>query len=387
MLIILSVGVGLFCGIWVLAIYRGMMTQRVHTVINYETGSIQIHHPQFKKDYEARYTIDHQPQWFKLIKDINGLVAFGQRTLTLGMLATTTGSAGVQVNGVIDSIETKVSGLNKKIIEGDGFKGERSHQIIIGKKLAEKMKLKIGNKLVLTFTDTGSNLVSAAFRVAAIYQSDNSPLDERNVYINQSELNSLLGIGNSIHEIIIILKNDEHSEFIKEQLQKQLPSYQVESWRDLSPETELMVNTVDVYSYIIITIIMIALTFGIINTMLMAVLERTKEIGMMLALGLDQLKMFFLIGMETIFLTLVGTPIGFTAAYLSVIYYEKQGMDWSGMGKEMMSSFGFSTTIFPLFPTNQVLMVILIVIFASLISCIFPALKALQLKPVEALRK
>lgn len=385
--IMLSVAIGLFAGVAVLALYKGMLHSRVRTVIDAEVAHLQIHDTSFKKDYEPAYVLQHGDTILKVLHAMPEVKAVAARSITQGMLATTTGSAGVQINGVQPQEEYEVSQLKKKIIEGDGFRQGKKNEILIGKKLADKMKLKTGSKLVLTFTDSAADMVSAAFRVAAIYQSDNAPLDERNVYVEKKTLDELLNIGTGFHEIAVLLFHDEDLNPVHQELQKYFPAYQVETWRQISPETDLMVNTVDVYSYIIMVIIMFALAFGIINTMLMAILERTREIGMMTALGMNRVRLFFLVLLETIFLTISGTPIGLATAWLATNYFNKNGLDLSGMGKEMMSSFGYSTLIYPEFPSDKIIIVMVIVIGTSLLSCLFPALKALSLQPVEALRR
>jgi putative ABC transport system permease protein len=309
------------------------------------------------------------------------------RSITNGMLATTTGSAGVQINGVVPALEYEVSQLNKKIVDGKSFDSTRRNEVMIGKKLATKMKLKTGSKLVLTFTDTSSNIVSGAFKVVAIYQSDNAPLDERNVYVTINDLNALLNIQGVFHEIVVLLKSDDDVNAVQAMLLQRYPGYQTESWRQISPETDLLVKTTNQYSYIIMVIIMFALAFGIINTMLMAILERTREIGMMVALGTNRVKIFFLVLMETLFLTLGGAPVGILMGWLATAYFNQHGLDLSGMGEEMMSSFGFGTMIYPEFPTEKLVGVVVIVISTAIISCLFPAIKALRLEPVEALRR
>ena len=275
----------------------------------------------------------------------------------------------------------------KKIIEGEGFHANKKNEIIIGKKLADKMKLSKGSKLVLTFTDSADNIVSAAFKVAAIYRSNNAPLDELNVYVSVTTLNELLLTGNSFNEVAIVLKNDEALDIAIDQLKKMYPSLLVESWKDISPETELLVKTVDEYSYIIMIIILFALAFGIVNTMLMSVLERTREVGMMAALGTSRTRLFFLVLQETILLTIAGTPLGLAAAYVVTNYYHQHGLDLSNMGKEMMASFGFGSIVYPSFPWERLGGIMLLVIGTALIACLIPAIKALKLQPVEALRR
>ncbi|MGZ8557028.1 MAG: ABC transporter permease [Chitinophagaceae bacterium] len=385
--IILSITVGLFAGIAVLALYKGMMKSRIRTVIDSEIGHLQVHDTSFKKDYESRFVLSNGAGVLEAVRLMSEVKLAAPRSITTSMLSTATGSAGVQINGVIPEPEYEASQLKKKIIEGKEFNTAKKNEVMIGKKLATKMKLKPGSKLVLTFTDTSGNIVSGAFRVAAIYQSDNAPLDERNVYVTMKDMNTLLSTGDAFHEIALLLKNDEDVKTVQQKLLQKFPGYQIETWREISPETDLMVKTTDQYSYIIMTIIMFALAFGIINTMLMAILERTREIGMMVALGTNKLKIFLLILLETIFLTLAGTPIGILIGWLVTGYYNKRGLDLSGMGREMMSSFGFGTMIYPEFPADKLAGVLIIVTATAIFSCLFPAIKALKLQPVEALRK
>ncbi|MNY04887.1 ABC transporter permease YtrF precursor [compost metagenome] len=363
------------------------MKSRVRNVIYAEVGHLQVHNNRFTKDYEPRYVVSNGVKVLKTVRNMPEVKLAAPRSITMGMLATPTGSAGVQINGVIPDLEYPISQLRKKIINGKPFDPAKENEIMVGQRLAKKMKLKPRSKLVLTFTDTSGNMVSSAFRVVAVYKSDNAPLDEKNVYVNIKELNVLLGIPNSFQEVVILLRNDADVNKIQQELQQQFPAYQIESWREISPETDLMVKTVDQYSYIIMFIIMFALAFGIINTMLMAILERTREIGVMMALGTNRIKIFLLIFLETTFLTLAGTPVGIFIGWGTIAYFNKHGLDLSGMGQEMMNSFGFGTMIYPEFPTDKLTGVLLIVIGTALISCLFPAVKALKLQPVEALRR
>lgn len=386
-IIILSVAVGLFAGIAVQALYKGMIKSRVRTVIDAEMGHLQLHDIFFKEDYDPKFIIHNGMEMLKTIRTTKGVKLAAQRSITNGMLATTTGSAGVQINGVVPSLEYDASQLGKKITEGKGFDSVKKNEILIGKKLALKMKLNPGSKLVLTFTDTAGNLVSGAFRIAAVYQSDNAPLDERNVYVSINDLNAMLGIEKAFHEIVVLLNEDNDIAALQSQLSKKFPGYKIESWKELSPETDLMVKTTGQYSYIIMVIIMFALAFGIINTMLMAILERTREIGMMVALGTARNRIFFLVLLETVFLTFAGAPVGILIGWAATNYFNLHGLDLSGMGREMMSSFGFGTTIYPEFPTDKLIGVLLIVFVTAIVSCLFPAVRALKLQPVEALRR
>jgi putative ABC transport system permease protein len=387
LIIAASVAIGLFAGLFVLGLYAGMMRARVRTVIDAEVAHLQIHHPDFKSDYDPSFTLANPQEVVKELHQIPSVVYIASRSITQGMLATTTGTAGVQINGIDMESENNVSQMNKKIIEGNGLTSEKKNGILIGRKQAKKMKLKVGSKLVLTFTDSDENITAGAFRVNGIYETVNAPLDERNVFVNQSTLNRYLNIDGESHEIAIILHSDEDVEEVKQILIKRFPEYSIKDWRDNSPETDLMVGVVDQYSAIIMVIIMISLAFGIANTMLMSVLERTREIGMLSALGMNRVRVFTLVLSETILLTLVGIPVGLTVAWLVIFYFAHMGIDISSFSGEAMSGFGFGSVIYPEFPAGSLMTVMMIVVATALIAALFPSLKAVKLQPADALRQ
>lgn len=382
-----SVALGLVAGLFVLSLYKGMLNDRVNTVIREEVAHLQIHHPEFKEDYDPQFVIEQERKIREVLAGMGQVESFTTRTIAQGMVATGTGSSGIQIIGVNPEEENLVSRLDSKIITGDGFKTVKRNQVLIGKKLADKMHLKVNSKAILTFTDGESNIISAAFRVAGIYQTDNTPLDERIVFVRRKDLNPLLSIGEGFHEVAVIVKKEDFVDSVKADLAAAFPALKVETWEELSPETRLMIDTTDQYSYIFIAIIMFALSFGIINSMLMAVLERSREIGMLLALGMNRIRVFTMILTETIFLTLSGTPVGILVSWLIVAFYNRNGLDIADVGGEAMSSFGFGTMIYPAFPWEKMATEMAIVTGAAMIASLFPALKAIRLRPVEALQK
>lgn len=386
LIIMTSVAIGLFAGIFVLALYEGMLSARVRTVIDSEVAHLQIHNPHFKEDYDPAFTLDP----VRIEDSLQGILAIeavAYRVITQGMLSTTTGSAGVQINGINPEEEMKVSSLADKLKTGSLLDPQKRNGVLIGKKLADKMKISLGSKLVLTFTDFESNMTAGAFRVVGIYQTINAPLDELHVYVNRTALASYLGLTRACHEVAIRMTTDTGVEEVQQQLQRQFPEYKVQTWRETSPETDLMVSTIDQYSAIIIGIIMIALAFGIINTMLMSVLERTREIGMLTALGMNRVRVFTLVLSETIMLTVVGVPLGLVASWFTIWYFATRGIDIASFSEDAMSGFGFSSIIYPEFPVTSLNMVLLIVIGTSLFASLFPSLKAIRLQPADALRQ
>lgn len=382
-----SVATGLTAGLFVLSLYKGILEDRVRMVIDTEVSHLQIHHKRFKEDYDAKFVVGDPEVLTAALKNDPRVKAFTTRTVCQGMLATGTGSSGLQIIGVAPEQENIVSGLNSRVIEGKGFQEEKRNQVVVGKKLADKMHLKPGTKVVLSFTDKEQNIISAAFRVAGIYRTNNAPRDERLVYVRQPDLNELLSMQGAFHEVAIVLKRDQDIESARTGLQHRFPADRIETWEEISPETKLMIDTTDQYAHIFVAIIMLALSFGIINTMLMAVLERSREIGMLLAVGMNRLRVFQMILTETVFLTVTGTPVGILLTWLIVRYYQSRGMDISSIGGMTMSEFGFSSIIYPAFPWEKIFGEMSIVMGAAMLSSLIPAVKAIRMRPVDALQK
>jgi putative ABC transport system permease protein len=182
------------------------------------------------------------------------------------------------------------------------------------------------------------------------------------------------------------LNNNEDQTAVKPELQKIFKGQLLRDWMQLSPELDLIINSFNLYMYIFIGIILLALSFGIINTMLMSVLERVRELGMLMAIGMNKPRIFFMIILETILLSLAGSPLGFLISYLTIYYFGVHGLDLS-VFSEGLSSFGYASIIYTELDPDFYFKIYFMTLFAALFASLFPAYKALRLKPVDAIRK
>ena len=384
--IIASVAMGVWAGAFIVSLYYGMGNERVRIAIEEEVSHLQVHHPKFREDFEAvwNFQLDSLE---RVLPNTPGIKAWSLRTTAQGMLANATGSNGVQINGVDPASEVTTRKFDHFITNGTYFDPEKKNQVLVGKKLAGKMKLIPGAKIVLTFLDREQNIQSGAFRVCGIYETSNAPLDERNVYVRQSEFNEQLGMSGFGTEAAILLNGEAEISAALTFLKQQLPSLEVESWHSISPETNLVMSSLDISSFIIIVIIVLALAFGIINTMLMAVLERTREIGMLMAIGMTKIQLFRMVVLETVLLTMVGCPVGFGFAWSLNEWLSKTGIDLGAIAGNMMKGFGFGAVIYPDLPGFKVGQIIITVFVTALLASVFPAWKALSMNPVEAIKR
>lgn len=386
LIIIAAVSIGLWAGIFMMAFYNGMIEQRINSAITDELSHIQVHHPEFRKEYDIKYHLSKSRKLVETIRKDSKIKAAAGRIILKGMIASASGSSGITINGIMPEAEQILTNLSGKIIKGNYFNPQKTNEIILSEKLSKKLKLNLNKKTILTFQDAEGNLASGAFRITAIYKTVNGPYDDSNVFVKITDIDSLAGISNAINEIAILLKSNTELEEIQKKLKHKFPKTEVKNWMEISPELGLTISVGDQMVFIFMGIILLALAFGIVNTMMMSVLERTREIGMLLALGMNKFKIFMMILLETLFLIIAGCPVGILLAFVSIGITQRTGIDFSNFS-EAYSSFGYSSIIYPSLTARQFGIIMLLVFITALFSALFPARRALKLNPAESLKK
>jgi putative ABC transport system permease protein len=386
-----AVAVGIWALLFLLSFSQGMMESYIESAIENQTSHLQIHHKEFLKDKEIKYFIDSSDAILNAYKKDEQVANATLRTISNGMIATAKGARGVNVKGVDPKTEALVSQLDKKLIEGKYFdaNSSSSNPIIISKNLADKLNTKLRKKVVLTCQTPNNEPVQASFKVVGIYSTGNAQLDQMLVYTRKEDINRLLGIDDKAgHEIAVLLKDMEQIYDFQEarKAKSDTTKYAIQTYDEIAPELKLFNEQMSMSTGIMTFIIMFALIFGIINTMLMAVLERTKELGMLMAIGMNKGKVFLTIVFETIMLSVIGAPIGMFIGFVSIFYTNKVGINMS-MYQKGLEQFGMSGTVHPSLTSDAYITVGVAIVITALLASIYPALKAIRLKPVEGLRK
>lgn len=384
--VIVAVALGVFAGVFSTAFMKGMADQRVATAINTELSHIQIHQKGFLLKDEMHLYINNADKIISRLDKNDSVLAATKRLIITAMASSAETGTGVKIIGVIPQTEKQVTDLYTKVIEGAYLEGVRRNPVVIGQKLAEKLNIKLHSKIVLTFQDIHGNMIQSAFRIAGIYKTSNSMYDEMNVFVRYSDLLQQVTMpASSAHEIAIKLKNDDFAKPMAAEFAKEYPNLDVKPWIDLSPMMEYLVQTMNLYMYIFIVIILFALLFGIINTMLMVILERIKELGMLMAVGMNKIRVFSMIVLETVFLSLTGGIIGVILSYITVLITHKTGINISNWSQGL-EAMGFDAIVYPGITIPILINVTLLVICTGIIASIYPARKALKLNPADALR-
>lgn len=386
LVVIISIFLGVWALICMMSFTSAMVNDYVDNAIRYQTAHLQIHHPDFVEDQELKYTLSDGEQIYADLKTDDSYSAVSIRTVVNGMIKSSRGAQGMTIRGIEPEAEKALSRLDEKLLEGKFLNAEKKNQILISQELAEKLGLKLRKKIVLQFQDRNGDITAGSFRVAGIYKTGNTVFDLSSVLVNRSDLNRLIGTADAVHEIAIMLKEASTLADQKAAIAAAYPNALVEDYREISPDIKLYEQQIGISLMIFGTIFMLALIFGIINTMLMAVLERTRELGVLMAVGMNKARVFGMILLETLILGLVGAPIGLIAGYCTVEYFGNRGIDL-GAFAEGIERFGMSTMIYPQLDSQIYLQLMFAVIITSVIAALYPARKATKLKPLEAIRK
>jgi len=428
---------------------------RTKMVLDNEISHIQIHNEQFLENNEPRYTLSDKGFIDSLLKNTAEIKNYTYRTRLTGMANTPAATAGINIIGIDPATEIHVSGLHKTLLANTGnyLEPGSTNKILIGKKLAESLKLteyiitdsalqllskatndkqmltvltlvkdslfrsekdfvkmletkltkdqlmkhktaikntsvkyKLRNKIIITTQNSQGNLVGGAFRIAGIYNSENALFDAQNVFFLHTDIEILTGYSLCFpHEVAIKLTDIKHSQTVSEVLKPKLENTAVETWKSLQPEIAFYTDFMDFYNLIIIGFILASLAFAIVNTMLMVVLERVKELGMLMAIGMNKRRVFYMIMLETIFLSLTGAVVGMLIAAYAIHHFGQVGLHFSQYA-EGFEAMGYKSSVYPAIGLGFYFTVAFLVIITGIVASIYPARKALKLNPADAIR-
>lgn len=385
--VITAVSLGVFAGIFAMAFTLGMAEQRVKSAIKTEVSHIQIHNPAFLEVSDLKNGISGSDSIMERLLTYPSCEGASRRIIVNAIANSAERGTGIRLIGIEPEKESAVTDLSRKLKEGSYLDPiKRGKPIVIGEKLADKLKLKTGSKLVAGCLDANAQPVYSQFRVGGIYRTTNTAYDEGTAFVDYNDLLELTGLPeNYAHEIAIFLNNSENSPLVSNELKNELPDLSVRQWNEIMPELNYLTESMGVYMFIFMLILMLAMGFGIVNTMLMVVLERIREIGMLLAVGMSKKRIFLMIMLETVFLSITGGVIGIFIGSASSLYFAENGLDLTQFYGDGLASFGYDAFVYFKVSASLILTTAIMVILTGIIASVYPALKALRLNPSEAL--
>lgn len=363
---------------------NGIIDNLVKNTIQWQTSHIQIHQKNYALNPDINLVIDDETEITKQLEKAPQVKAWTSRTLVNGMIASARSTRGIQVNGIDLESEPKITPIADHILEGKWLDDKGRNPILVSQKTADRLKLRVGSKIVLTFTDTTGDVTGAAFRVRGIFKTSSSTFDDANVYVRKTDIQQL-GQVHFDHEIAILLHDEAQVSDFREQLISSISNKnKVQDWLQLQPILSTMMSSMDAGNQVILVIFVIAMGFGIINILLMSVFERTREFGVLMAVGMKKGNIRRLIILESGFIGLIGAGSGVIFSLFLLFILSETGIPLEAMA-EGLNAFGIDSVLYPSVTISDYATVFMMVWGVSVLAGLYPAHQIIKKKPVEAM--
>lgn len=386
-LIMLSaISIGVWAMIFMTALMRGMVNEMIRDAVKNLPGHIQIHHPRYPDDPNVINAI--APPAGELLSALDGpaVVAWTGHVRVPAVISSERESRSVTLLGIDPEREGRISFVADAMAEGRYLKSPTDSGLIIGRKLAATLETALGRRVVIMSQAPGNEIAERGFRVVGLFESKTKELEERFVFTGIDTSQKLLRIENRVHEIAVAGPGFRDIDPLYQRIAAAAgPTLSVMPWYELDSYLGVMLDMMDGFVVVWIIVVFVALSFGLVNTLVMAVFERVREIGLMLALGMKPAVILGQILVESLLMLLIGLAIGNLAAWLSVVPL-RDGIDVSVVA-EGMAWFGASAVLYPELTLNDVIMANMIVIVLGIAASLSPALRASRYEPIEAITK
>jgi ABC-type lipoprotein release transport system permease subunit len=407
-MILFAFALGVWSMVVIAAISRGSLEQQLTNSILNLTGHIQIHAPGYRDDpvIEHRFTppggalaesagatsLSRGPRLDPLAEALGArdVTAWGARVRVPAVVASERESAGVTLVGIEPQREEKLSFIPEAITEGRYLAAPDDEGLLLGRKLAERLETGLGRRVVLMSQDVNNRVADRGFRVVGIFDTQPQQMEEAYVFISRGTAQQLLKMGDSVTEIAVMTTDRDRLDAPLARLRSAAAagtsdSLEVEPWTVVEPLLVLTQRITDVILIIWYVIVFAAMSFGLINTLLMAVFERTREFGLFQALGMRPTHIVGQVLVESLILLALALAIGNVAAWGTVLSL-KGGIDLSAVA-EGMELVGVAPVIYPTWSADDMAAANILVFVLGVLASLYPAWRAAQHVPIEAITR
>ena len=348
-------------------------------------GHIQVHRDGYLDKPSLYKTIDNAAAVGETIQRIVGVEAWTPRVYGAGLGSVGEKSTGVQIIGVDVARETAATRFDQKVVEGSTLAETPSHEAVIGKGLAKIVSATVGSEIVIVSQGADGSIANDLYKIVGIAESGDDITDRVACYLHIEDAQELLVLAERVHEIVVIVSNINRVDKITSTIETQLndSTLDVAPWQVVAKSFYRAMRTDQQGDAISRFVIMLIVAIGVFNTVLMSVLERTREYGVLKAVGTKPVQIFWLVVCEVVIIALgsicVGAILGALLNYLLSIYgiTYPQEITYGGMKlKTLYAEVNVRCLVIP---------AITVMLSATIVS-LFPAIKAARIMPAKAMR-
>ncbi|MCW8924989.1 MAG: ABC transporter permease [Xanthomonadales bacterium] len=384
LIMLLAIALGVWAMIFMTALMRGMVDDMVSQGVAALPGHVQVHAASYRDDPSITHSMPAPGQRLLEALESELVSAWATRIKVPAMISSEYENRGVLLLGVEPGDEIALGFDPDDIVEGRFLDSSEDSGIVIGEKLAQRLETRLGKRVAVMSQDPDNNIADRGFRVTGIFHAELENTEESVVYAGRDVVQAMLGVGSDISEVAVLGHDYREPGPLTEHIRAAVPDdFEVLPWPELDPYLGSMLKVMDGFVLVWMVVVFLALSFGLVNTLMMAVFERIREIGLMRALGMRPAVIVYQILMESLMLLALGLLAGNVLAVGTIVPL-KDGIDVSvvAKGMEMM---GASSVLFPVLSPADLVMANSVVIVLGIVTSLLPAWRAAQYQPVEAL--
>jgi ABC-type lipoprotein release transport system permease subunit len=380
----LAVSIGLALLMLMSSVINGEMGNAIRSAILLQSGHIQIRSTTYdanKSSLKWEDLVESPDTLAGQIETLPQVKAATPRLFASGFLSTGDESAGVQIYGV-DPASSANDPYREGLLSGDFITADDREGILIGQPAADKLHLKTGDQVSLSVNTSNGDVLEQTFTVRGIFTTNTYAFDNATIFMPLAKAQAITQTENHASTIFVLLNKDSDTDSVVTALQV-APNLEVLTWRDLNSlfvEFETMANSYIAFFYLIILAITASV---IINTLIMSVYERTREIGILSAIGMRGGRILWLFLTESSLLAVGGVIMGWLLGYGAIAWFNVSGFYIGNMG---LSGMLVSNTIYAEPAMNDIISVTVMTFIVTLLAGLYPAVTASRLEPVTALR-
>jgi len=387
----LTIGAMIFSNlllVFLISLQFGSYRMMIDNTLKSYTGHMQIQLDGYNDDPKIRNSFDNIIPLAQKIRKRLKSDTVAARGVAFAMTSSDLRSYGLQITGVEPEFETKVSTLPGLINKGRYFTDINAEEIIIGSVLARNLRVVIGDELTLLGSGRDGSFAAGVVIVTGIFESGVSGIDRSMAQVPLGYFQSLFSMGDEGHNIVINAKDLPLVSALQQNISNIIADRKdlvILDWNVLQPGLKQAIQADMASAWFMYAVLIILVAFSVLNTQLVSVLERTREFGTMMALGVKPVRLGSLVITETFIMSSLGLVIGAALGATLAYYLSIVGFSYPGM-EEMAGKFNLPDRMYPSLSLLSILLGPGIVFFCSLLASVYPALRLFFLHPVSAMR-
>ncbi|MBU1422798.1 MAG: FtsX-like permease family protein [Bacteroidetes bacterium] len=366
----------------------GTYELNINNVVKMFSGYLQIQRINYQSNPSIQLRFPYDDNLKSKLKSESSIIGYSPRVYGDGLVSFKDNSLGATIFGIDPATEYKVTDLQKKLNAGKFFESDSTDEVVVGYKLLKNLNASIGDKVVLLAQGYDGSLGNILVRISGTVKTGSPEFDGMAIFIGLSTAQYLLGLEGNVHAVAISLQSLDQVNHLQKKLSKIIDTkyLAILPWDEVNVELKQHLQMDNISGIFFLAILIIIVAFGILNTVLMSVTERFREFGVSLSIGMPQLKLVYVVFIESIFITVIGVVFGNLIGAGINYYLVLNPIEIGGEFGDLYSEFGFLPVIISTLRLHIFVNSTLSIVGVTILSCLYPAYKVFKLEPLKGLR-